>query len=177
MTTNIWNRLSGGGYVTDAMLETGSNNAVVPVCGSSAPAPNTGRATGQTRGNNAGAAGYCTWGAYQKWFEASGRRHYPALVGNATDWDNSARQSGWTVVLDAQPRSIVVFEASLVGGVGHVAWVDRVENRPDGRYISITEMNYGPGGTAANGYKTTGFNKWNTRVIKDVPGMSYILLP
>ncbi|MFG1780427.1 peptidoglycan DD-metalloendopeptidase family protein [Micromonospora sp. NPDC049051] len=34
--TNIWNKLSGGGWVTDGFLETGSNGPVVPLCGSSA---------------------------------------------------------------------------------------------------------------------------------------------
>ena len=43
--------------------------------------------------------------------------------------------------------------------------------------ITITEMNYGPGATEANGWRTTGFNQWHTRTIKDVPGMSYILIP
>ncbi|WP_207892723.1 peptidoglycan DD-metalloendopeptidase family protein, partial [Micromonospora sp. MW-13] len=33
--TNIWNRLSSGGWLTDGFLETGSNGPVVPLCGSS----------------------------------------------------------------------------------------------------------------------------------------------
>lgn len=169
--TDIWNRLTdGGGYVTDGMLETGSNDPVVPVCGvTPAPAQATGRLMGRTRATNTGATGYCTWGAYAKWFEASGRRFYPALSGNAKDWANSARAAGWTVVDDAQPRSIVVFQPGVQGAHrtdGHVAWVDSTSQRPDGRYVTLTEMN----GSA-------GFNQWSSRTIKDVPGMSYILLP
>lgn len=135
------------------------------------PSTQVKRTKGLTRSSNPGIAGYCTWGAAQKWYEATG--YYPALSGNATDWDNSARANGWTVVLDAQPRSIVVFESSLVGGVGHVAWVNSV----NGKQINITEMNYGSGASAANNWKTVNFNKWNTRTITDVPGMSYILAP
>lgn len=170
--TNIWNRLDGGGYVTDAMLETGSNSAVVPVCSSGQqpvqPAPG-GRAVGQTRSNNSGAAGNCTWGAYAKWFQSTGSRYYPALSGNARSWANSARATGWTVVDDAQPRSIVVFQPGVHGADranGHVAWVDSTSRRSDGLYISITEMN----GAAGPG-------RWSTRTIKDVVGMAYILAP
>lgn len=53
-------------------------------------------------------------------------------------------RSCWTVVLDAEPRSIVVFEPGVHGAdvtYGYVAWVDTVENRSDGRWITITEMN------------------------------------
>ncbi|WP_370500183.1 CHAP domain-containing protein [Mycolicibacterium sp. jd] len=168
--TDIWNRLADGGYVTDAMLETGSNDPVVAGCGGApAAAPASGRAMGQTRGTNTGAAGYCTWGAYAKWYEASGRRFYPALNGNAKDWANSARTARWTVVDDAAPRSIVVFQPGVHGAdrtYGHVAWVDSTSRRPDGLYVSVTDMN-GAGG----------FNRWSSRTIKDVPGMSYILLP
>ncbi|WP_137876265.1 CHAP domain-containing protein [Rhodococcus sp. Q] len=169
VTTNVWNRLDTGGYVTDAMVETGSNNPVVPVCGGSAPAPASGRAMGKTIGHNPAAFGWCTWGAYSKWFEASGRRHYPALSGNAKDWVNSARATGWTVVADAQPRSMVVFQPGVHGAdrtYGHVGWVERTERRGDGLYVVVTEMNAG-----------AGFGKWSTRTVKDVPGMAYILLP
>lgn len=168
--TNIWNRLDGGGWVTDAMLETGSNDPVVPVCSDAAPQPvSSGRATGQTRSSNVGAAGNCTWGAYDKWFQSTGRRSYPALSGNARDWANSARATGWTVVADAQPRSIVVFQPGVHGADrtnGHVAWVESTSQRSDGVYVTITEMN----GAA-------GFAKWSSRTIKDIVGMSYILAP
>ena len=72
-------------------------------------------------------------------------------------------------MLDAEPRSIVVFQAGVAGADRtheHVAWVDSVEQRSDGRYVHITEMN----GTA-------GQLRWDTRVVKDVAGMSYVLVP
>jgi surface antigen len=121
--------------------------------------------------------GYCTYGA-QEQVKGNAGYYIAALTGNAEDWPAEARGAGWTVMADAQPRSIVVFDHSLVGGVGHVAWVDSVDQRADGRYLSITEMNFGPGATASNGYHTTGFNQIHTRTnVKDVPGMSYILIP
>lgn len=126
------------------------------------------RATGMTQGANPGTPGQCTWGAAQKWFEASGS--YPALSGNALSWSDSAIASGWTVVDDAQALSMVVFQPGVAGAdtVGHVAWVDSVSQRPDGQWIHVTEMN--------NAY-LGGVGIFNDRDIKDVPGMSYILLP
>ncbi|MER6504529.1 peptidoglycan DD-metalloendopeptidase family protein [Streptomyces sp. NPDC001455] len=35
--TNIWNKVSSGGWVSDGFLETGSNNPVVPPCSGGAP--------------------------------------------------------------------------------------------------------------------------------------------
>ena len=67
---------------------------------------------------------------------------------------------------DAQPNSIAVFSSSLIGGIGHVAWVDAV----NGRQITITEMNSGPGATAENGYRTTGFGGFDTRTAGRSPG-------
>ena len=77
------------------------------------------------------------------------------------------------MVGEAQPHSIAVFSSSLVGGVGHVAWVDAA----NGRQITITEMNTGTGATVANGYHTTGFHVFDTRTVEDVPGIGYILIP
>jgi surface antigen len=166
VSTNVWNRLDAGGYVTDAMLETGSNEAVVPGC----DAPVSARAVGtKTASNPAVASGQCTDGAYQKWYEASGGRYYPALSGNARDWADRARVAGWTVVADAQPRSIVVFQPGVHYAdptYGHVAWVDRVDRRSDGVYVAITEMNYGGR-----------LGQWHQRTVKDIPGMSYVLQP
>jgi surface antigen len=166
---NLWYKTSDGHFVSDVDIETGTLNVVAPDCtGGPAPAPNSGHAAGQRQAGNPGVPGQCTWGALQKWFEASG--YYPDLDGNAANWANSARAHGWTVVDDAQPRSIVVFRPGLpyVGADGHVAWVNSVSQRSDGRWINITEMN-----NQAHG----GAGHWWTRDVKDVPGMSYILMP
>ncbi|MFT3660769.1 MAG: CHAP domain-containing protein [Gordonia sp. (in: high G+C Gram-positive bacteria)] len=184
-TSTLWNRIPGRGYVADAWVYTGSNSRVAPNCGAgqapaprSAPQSTSGRQRGATSASNPLHAyrGYCTWGAQEKIRAAMGS-YASALIGNAGQWYGQARAAGWSVTLDAQPRSVAVFSSSLVGGVGHVAWVDRVENRADGRYVHLTEMNFGPGATAGNGYRTRNFGVWSTRVTKDVPGMSYILIP
>ena len=50
---------------------------------------------------------------------------------------------------------------------GHVAWVDTTAERGDGLYVSITDVH-------GNG---DGPNTWTSRQVKDLPGMSYTLLP
>lgn len=171
-TTTIWYTIDGGGYVTDAGLYTGTNSPVTPKCGGSAPAPApapriTGRAVGQKSASNSGYHGNCTWGAQDLWRQNTG--YYLKVSGNAKDYAASARANGWTVVADAQPRSIVVFQPGVHGvdrTYGHVGWVRSVENRADGRYIHYTDMN----GSA-------GFGRYGSKVTKDIGGMSYILAP
>jgi surface antigen len=121
---------------------------------------------------NGGFEGYCTWGAQEQIHARTGY-YVTALTGNAENWATQARTAGWTVVGDAEPRSIAVYSSALVGGVGHVAWVEAV----DGGDMTITEMNFGTGATAANGYRTSGFREFDTRAVHSVPGMSYILIP
>src|ERR1700712_468085 len=121
---------------------------------------------------NGGFEGYCTWGAQEQIHVHTGY-YVTALTANAEDWANQARTAGWTVVPEAEPRSIAVYSSALVGGVGHVAWVEAV----DGGDMTITEMNFGSGASAANGYRTTGFREFDTRTVHSVPGMSYILIP
>jgi surface antigen len=178
----LWYKTSDGSFVADVDIETGTLNAVAPDCSpppAAAPAPasappSQGRTRGETVGNNPLGAyeGYCTWGAQEQVHDHAGY-YLKALTGNAEDWANEAKRAGWTVVPDAQPRSIVVFSSAVVGGVGHVAWVDAA----NGKDVTITEMNMGAGATPDNGYRTTGFHKFDTRVVKDVAGMSYILIP
>jgi surface antigen len=166
-TTNgqLSHHTSDGYFVADAP---GCVPEVTGVDHKTAPVADAGRATGSTRGVNPGTDGQCTWGAAQKWFEASGS--YPALSGDALSWNDAATAAGWTVVDDAQDRSIVVFEPGVAGAgsVGHVAWVDSVSQRADGRWIHVTEMN--------NSY-LGGVGIFNDRDVMDVSGMSYILLP
>jgi surface antigen len=176
LSNNLWYQTSDGHYVAGVDIETGTRNVAAPECSPSppssgsqaAPVANSGRATGKTQGVNPGAPGQCTWGAAQKWFEASGS--YPALVGDASAWRDSAAAAGWTVVDDPRDRSIVVFQPGVAGAssIGHVAWVDSVSQRPDGWWIHVTEMN--------NSY-LGGVGIFDDHDVKDVPGMSYILLP
>ncbi|MFY2858303.1 CHAP domain-containing protein [Mycobacterium sp. THU-M104] len=171
--TTLWYKTSDGHFVSGVDIETRTQNAATPDCAgqfdpAGAPAGSPGRAMGQRRSVNSGAEGQCTWGALQKWFEAGG--YYPALQGNAMDWADSARAHGWTVVTDPQPRAIVVFEPWLPGvsPYGHAAWVNSVSERGDGIWVNITEMNNATYG---------GAGQWWTRDARNVPGMSYILMP
>ena len=122
-----------------ASADSGATVEAQSVGGDAAPVADMHRATGMAQGVNPGTQGQCTWGAAQKWFEASGS--YPALTGNAMSWSDSAMAAGWTVVDDAQDRSIVVFQPGVAGAgdVGHVAWVDSVSQQPDGPWIHVTE--------------------------------------
>jgi surface antigen len=122
------------------------------------------RTAGQTTNHNPlgdDFEGYCTWGAQEQIHEHTGY-YVKALTGSAEDWANQAIAAGWTVVGDPQPHSIAVFGSSLVGGVGHVAWVDAVF----GNRVTITEMN-----------SFAGFHEFDTRTFNSVPGVSYILIP
>ena len=132
------------------------------------------RTKGATTDHNplSGWEGYCTWGTQEQIHVHTGY-YVRALTGNAEVWSDQARAAGWTVVGEAQPRSIAVYSSSLVGGVGHVAWVDAVD-RDD---LTIVEMNFGYGASAANGWRTSGFGQFDTRIVKAVAGMTYILIP
>lgn len=158
---NLWYKTSDGGFVADVDIYTGTNNPVTPAC------PTSGRAVGQKEARNSAVGGQCTWGAKEQWRASTG--YYPYITGNAKDWAGSARAHGWSVVLDAQPRSIVVFQPGVQGAdrtYGHVAWVTSTQRRSDGLYVTFTEMN----GLA-------GPWRYNSRTVKDVVGMSYILAP
>jgi hypothetical protein len=63
-----------------------------------------------------------------------------------------------------------VFQPGIAGAsrVGHVAWMDSVSQRPDGRWIHVTEM---------NNSQLAGVGIFNDRDAKYVPGMPYILWP
>lgn len=170
-TSSIWDYIANRGYMSDlGIRETryAQRDPRLPDCNAQpAPPSSPSRTWGQTTSTNTAPWGQCTWGAKEKFHDATGK--YPALSGNAKDWANSARSTGWTVVADALPRSIVVFQPGVQGAdstYGHVAWVESVDYRADGRYITITEMN------------VAGFGVWSRRAgVKDIAGMSYILAP
>src|SRR5690349_20302366 len=64
----------------------------------------TERAQGQTEAENSGVPGQCTWGAKELFYQATGQ--HPMIYGNALEWADSAAAHGWTVVADAEARSI-----------------------------------------------------------------------
>lgn len=169
VSTDLWNRLADGGYVTDAMLDTGSNGPVVPLCATESMRQADPRAAGETVDTNPGEAGTALWGALEKWYFASGERSYPAVGGAPHDLAASARAAGWTVVTEPRDRAVVVIPPGVLDapGSGHVAWVDSTSNRADGIYLRITEM------AAADKAP----HIWSGRTVKALPGLSYILLP
>lgn len=127
------------------------------------------RSFGSSRAaRNSAAWGWCTWLAYDRFHTDSGI--WPYFAGDAGNWNNSAEANGWRVQTQPASRSIVVFEPWLIGGVGHVGWVEAIQLRPDGWYALVTEMNYDGSATRATGHVRT---IWK----KHVNGMSYIMSP
>ena len=165
-TTNLWNRLADGGYVTDAMLVTGSDDPVVPLCASESIRPVVPDPAGATVGGNPAEPGTPLWGALEKWYFASGKRSYPAVRGVPRDLVAAARRAGWAVVDDPRSHALVVIPPGVLDApdAGHVAWVDATSGRTDGVYLRITEM--GAPGTAPH--------VWSGRTVKAHPGLSYI---
>lgn len=124
---------------------------------------------GSVRSTNAGASGNCTWGAYAQWKQRTGS--YPALAGNAEDWNTSAESVGWRVSRVPHRRSIVVFEQGVAGAtsLGHVAYVTDVYPRGSGTFdIGIIEMNFRGNGGGGPGV-------FSTRTVRHQTGMSYIV--
>lgn len=169
LRTDLWNRLDSGGYVTDAMLDTGSNDPIVPPCATESSRPTSSRATGRKAQVNPAKNGTDAWAALEKWFFVSGEQFYPAVTATPQDLAGSARSAGWTVVDDPQPRAIVVIPGGQLDApaAGHVAWVDSTSKRPDGTYLTLTEMG-GPG---------RGPGTWSARTVKAAKGLSFVLLP
>jgi hypothetical protein len=169
LNTDLWNRLEGGGYVTDAMLATGSNEPVVPPCVAESAQPVSGRTTGRRVMENPAAGGTDVWAALQKWYFVSGKQFYPAVSGAPTALPGAAKAAGWTVVDAPQANAIVVMPPGQLDAPsrGHAAWVDAVTQRTDGSYLRIIEMD-GPGSTP---------HTWSGRIVKAEKGLSYIPLP
>jgi surface antigen len=155
-----------GAAFTGTTLVVQSDSNVVEYAGS-APvwASSWHRQRGIVRGTNSGVSGNCTWYAYDRFWKASGT--YPALSGDALNWDNAARATGWLVSGTPMTQAIVVFEPGVQGAsrLGHVAWADSMRPQADGVYIHISEMNF------------RGLGVTSERWVKHVGGMSYIPAP
>jgi surface antigen len=167
----IWDKLDTGGYLSDYYTSTptiGNFSPGIARCATTptSPGPASARAFGQTEPTNRATPGQCTAYAKQRFHDATGI--YPFIDGDAWQYTNSARQHGWTVTSDPQARSLVVWPANTLGaqGYGHVAWVESVDHRANGTYITISEMNwtYGPG-------------RVDQRTIPSDGRLSYILAP
>ena len=86
--------------------------------------------------------------------------------GNAKDWATGAAASGWEVTQTPAVGDIAVFQPGADGALspyGHVALVTDVGS---GNQFSIKEMN-----------ATAGLDRIDSRIVQDVPGVSFIVPP
>jgi surface antigen len=85
-------------------------------------------------------AGYCTWDVAEQAHAAWGV--WIPWYGDAGDWIDGARASGWRISPEPQPESIIVLPRHVQGSgpYGHVAWVLAVD--PDGETVSVRSMNW-----------------------------------
>jgi surface antigen len=161
--SDIWDRLSGGQYVSDYFVNTPNVNAwsppltqcpgPQPPSQGTVPPPAPHGAMGRTTNHNEGQYGECTMWAIEEFHLFTGV--YPDFTsrynnGNAMYWATNAALDGWTVTSSPTANAIAVFPPGANGAfsVGHVAWVTAVANGK----ITISEMN----GTA-------GWNRVDTR--------------
>lgn len=86
-------------------------------------------------GGNGYDYGWCTWHAANRRLETG--NPIPTNFGNAISWLSAARASGLSV--GSIPRAGAVLYHTNIGGLGHVAYVEKV--RPDGSAL-VSDMNY-----------------------------------
>lgn len=79
--------------------------------------------------------GWCTWHAANRRIQAG--RPLPTNLGNAISWYYNAQRAGMSV--GAKPRAGAVIWHANMGGLGHVAYVEKMNN--DGS-ILVSDMNY-----------------------------------
>jgi surface antigen len=85
-------------------------------------------------------AGYCTFDAAEQAHNEWGI--YPPWYGDAGDWIDGARASGWNISSVPQVDTIMVLPRNDQGSgaLGHVAWVLGIEN--DGTTVDVRSMNW-----------------------------------
>ncbi len=89
-------------------------------------------------GGNGYTAGYCTWHAANRRIEIG--RPLPRNLGNAATWAPIAQNAGLTVSENPIDGAVLWHRnTGLAGGLGHVAFVERVN--ADGT-ILVSDMNY-----------------------------------
>jgi len=121
---------------------------------------------GSTQSSNTGVSGNCTWYAYERFRGFTGVYPYLSGVGDAYTWNETAAARGWLVLNQPATQSLVVFERGVGGASatgGHVAWVDFMQQRSDGTYVHVWEMNW------------RGLGIVSERWVKHQAGMSYIM--
>jgi surface antigen len=84
--------------------------------------------------------GYCTWDAAEQAHSAWGV--FPPWYGDAGDWIDGARASGWHLSSQPQANSIIAMPPDDQGSgpLGHVGWVLGIED--DNTTVDVRSMNW-----------------------------------
>lgn len=90
---------------------------------------------GAVYGSNGYDYGWCTWHAANRRIEAG--RPIPSNLGNAISWLSLARKAG--LPTGGEPQAGAVVYHKNIGGMGHVAYVEKVN--ADGSAL-VSDMNY-----------------------------------
>jgi surface antigen len=148
-TSNIWDKIGTGRYVSDAYIYTGSDGMVAPKCGggSTNPAPTgaikddypyRGATSGVDRWNfyKGQCTSFAAWRVNHNLGIKFSNQYKGQHWGNANHWDNAARAAGIPVSGTPHVGDIAVRNS---GTWGHVAYVAKV-NR-DGSFM-VEEYNH-----------------------------------
>ncbi len=123
---------------------------------------------GQTRSNNPNGQQDCSWYCYER-FKGFTGVYLDEGGALAYQWNETAAARGWLVLNSPVTQCVVCFERGIAGASssnGHVAWVDMMQQRSDGPYVHVMEMNF-------NGGLGVVHDRW----VKHQSGMSYIMAP
>ena len=148
-TSNIWDKIGTGRFVSDAYVYTGSDGRVAPKCGGSTPAPTerrikatttptAARPPASTRGTSTRASARPSPpGAPVRLKHVGFTNSYKGQHwGNANHWDDAARAAG---VPRAASRTSVTSPRATQGSFGHVAYVAKVNS--NGTFV-VEEYNW-----------------------------------
>jgi surface antigen len=146
-TSNIWDKIGSGRFVSDAYVYTGRDGFVAPKCGGSTPAPTVAiKDDYPYRGATSGVdpwnfyKGQCTsfaaWRVRHNLGVAFSNSYKGQHWGNAEHWDNAARAAGIPVFKSPKVGDIAVRSS---GTYGHVAYVAKVNS--DGSFM-VEEYNH-----------------------------------
>jgi surface antigen len=110
-------------------------DAVQPVAATGGYAYNAGRGILPIYGANGYDYGWCTWHAANRRRETG--NPIPSNLGNAISWYSLARSAG--LPTGSEPRPGAVLWHANLGGLGHVAYVEK--DNGDGSFL-VSDMNY-----------------------------------
>jgi len=146
-TSNVWDKIGSGRYVSDAYVYTGRDGFVAPKCGGTTTPPTSAiKDDYPYRGAHSGVdpwnfyKGQCTsfaaWRVRHNLGVAFSNSYKGQHWGNAEHWDNAARAAGIPVYTSPKVGDIAVRSS---GTYGHVAYVAKVNS--DGSFM-VEEYNH-----------------------------------